>query len=120
MHKKIITLILVACLALTLLAGCGGGNTTPAGDNTIVGDWYADLGSGYECQLSFNEDGSLEEIIRFNKELTTYSGSYTLDGDKVTYTIEGFSSTDTFTIDGEKMTLSNDTGSTEYSRGTIK
>ena len=118
MRKKLISLSIMLCLGLLVFAGCGDDNAQSSG---IVGDWTADIGNGYVCQLTFGEDGSLTEIISFNGELSTYEGSYTVDGDSVTYAVEGYESTDTISIEGDTMTLTNEYGNaTQYTRGTIE
>jgi uncharacterized protein (TIGR03066 family) len=118
MRKKFISFAIVLGLALFALAGCGGDDQS---SNSVVGDWTADIGNGYVCQLSFGEDGSLTELISFNGELSTYEGSYSLDGESITYEVEGFESTDTISIEGDTMTLTNEYGNaTQYTRGTLE
>ena len=104
MKKKnaIMVLVLVMC-AVYMLAACGN-----AAANPLVGKWK-DEATGM-ASMEFKDDGTAN--IYFMDQLAG-SGTYTIDGDKISMTASGQTETGTFKIEGSKLTLTNSDGDTQ-------
>ncbi len=89
--KKIVSLILVACLACMLI---------PAMAEGVVGTWYLvemqangavvnPAQMGINWTMVFNEDGTAENRMEMMGQVQEASGTWTMEGDTITFTVEG-------------------------------
>ena len=76
--KKLISLILVLCMACMLIPAVA--------EESVTGEWYASM-AGVTMILTLAEDGSAEFSMPAAE--TTSSGTWVLDGEKITITIDG-------------------------------
>jgi len=121
--------VLLPLFVLVCCAGCGGGGDTPAAgvQNTIVGRWAASTiqgpgsaaqncpasitlgGTTYACGLidvrNYRQDGSYDEAQGGQR------GTWTSAGNTVTVTVNGQSTTYTFSIVNNILTEQLATGS---------
>ncbi|QCT71284.1 hypothetical protein [Eubacterium maltosivorans] len=91
MKKIMLTLMALAlCLAVT---ACSTGAQA-----SLEGSWHEQPADGTDqgaYQLTFNGDGTFEERVVSAKSrdiITTVSGRYTVNGDRITFEITGFAS----------------------------
>ena len=98
--KKWIILLLVAASLLTF-AACGS-------KDALAGTWSADLGEDGTITWTFDGKGKCTMENFFMKQ----NGTYTIEGDQLTVTLETWSepSTYTFSVDGSSLTLNENSG----------
>lgn len=106
---KIMSLVLATLMVAVLFVGCGGG----AGGNSIVGKWEIKEeaeGMSVSMVFEFKANGDLVVSSEMNgSELASQKGTYKVDGDQITVTLEGEDpETSTFSIDGNKLTIDED------------
>ena len=96
--KKYVALFLIAVTLLTL-AACGS-------KDALAGTWSADLGDDGVITWTFNGKGKCTMENAYIKQ----NGTYTIDGDQLTVTLEAWSepSTYTFSVDGSSLTICPD------------
>ena len=93
--KKYVALLLIAAALLTL-AACGS-------KDALAGTWSAELGADGVITWTFNGKGKCTMENAYMKQ----NGTYTIDGDQLTVTLETWSepSTYTFSVDGSSLTM---------------
>ena len=98
--KKYVALFLIAVTLLTL-AACGS-------KDALAGTWSADLGDDGVITWTFNGKGKCTMENAYMKQ----DGTYTIDGDQLTVTLESWSepSTYTFSVDGSSLTMKENSG----------
>ena len=98
--KKYVALFLVAVMLLPL-AACGS-------KDALAGTWSAKLGADGVITWSFDGKGECTMENAYMKQ----SGTYTIDGDQHTVTLEAWSepSTYTFSVDGSSLTMKENSG----------
>lgn len=90
--KKLISLFLILCMACMLVPALA--------EDSLVGTWYLKEGIengqtvdislfGMSMTFDFREDGTFDAAIAFGGEEEKGSGTWTLDGETVTMTING-------------------------------
>ena len=103
--KKLISLILILCMACMLVPAMA--------ENDLLGDWYlVELGSngasvnpadlGMSMIYTFKDGGVLEMAAEMMGEQNSQTGTWTLDGSTITMTFEETSQTATY-ADGKIM-----------------
>ena len=99
MRKHVALLLILA--ALLTLAACGS-------KDALAGTWSADLGDDGVITWTFNGKGKCTMENAYMKQ----NGTYTIDGDQLTVTLEAWSepSTYTFSVDGSSLTMNENTG----------
>ena len=77
------------------------------------------LEEGESVIMTFNEDNTLTEVVVYDGNEFTSTGTYSINGDKLTVHMEGDdeSTTSTLDIDGNTMTI---TYSESFGGGTVK
>ena len=98
MKKLSKTLALLLALTMVLcLAACGGSK------DALSGTWSADLGDDGVITWTFDGKGKCTMENSYMKQ----KGTYTIDGDQLTVTLESWSdpSTYTFSVDGSSLTM---------------
>ena len=79
-------------------------------DKKLIGIWYdKNEASGYGCTFTFNDDGTYELIYKD----VEYAGAYKADNGKLTYNIVTVGGKETeqslnYTVDGDKLTFNSD------------
>lgn len=106
---KIIALVLVSAMLALLFVGCGSGSGS---SNSIVGKWEIKEeaeGMSVSMVFEFKANGDLAMTSEMNgSELASQKGTYKVDGDQITVTLEGEDpETSTFSISGDKLTISD-------------
>ena len=98
--RKYVALLLIAAALLTL-AACGS-------KDALAGTWSADLGDDGVITWTFNGKGKCTMENAYMKQ----DGTYTIDGDQLTVTLEAWSepSTYTFSVDGSSLTMKENSG----------
>ena len=98
--RKYVALLLIAAALLTL-AACGS-------KDALAGTWSADLGDDGVITWTFNGKGKCTMENAYMKQ----NGTYTIDGDQLTVTLEAWSepSTYTFSVDGSSLTMNENSG----------
>ena len=98
--RKYVALFLIAVTLLTL-AACGS-------KDALAGTWSADLGDDGVITWTFNGKGKCTMENAYMKQ----DGTYTIDGDQLTVTLEAWSepSTYTFSVDGSSLTMKENSG----------
>ncbi len=98
--KKLIALFLIAAVLLTL-AACGS-------KDALAGTWSADLGMDGVITWTFNGKGK----CTMENAYMTQDGTYTIEDDQLTVTLESWSepSTYTFSVDGSSLTMNENSG----------
>lgn len=98
--KKIIAAILTLTLILAMTA-CGS-------KDVLAGTWTAELGEDGTITWTFNGNGKCTMENAYMKQ----NGTYTIDGDQLTVTLESWSdpSTYTFSVEGDSLTMNENTG----------
>lgn len=99
MKKYLILLFLVCAVALTFTGcsnsyGSDGGNPGSSGSGSIIGTWYGGQ-AGASLTLTFKEGGSFSYTTSVTPGASV-SGTYTLDGSKVTVRADYVSCTGTY------------------------
>ena len=97
--KKLFSLVLVLCMACMMIPAVA--------EDSIAGEWYASLG-GMTMALNLAEDGTAEMTMPGSENAA--AGSWVLDGEKITITIEdspaeGTYADGTITLGDEDMTM---------------
>lgn len=98
--KKYLTLLFLVCAVALTFTGCcnsfepDGGNPSGSGNGSIIGTWYGGH-AGASLTLTFKEGGSFSYTTSATPG-TSVSGTYTLDGSKVTVRASYVSSTGTY------------------------
>ena len=87
--RKYVALFLIAVMLLTL-AACGS-------KDALAGTWSADLGDDGVITWTFNGKGKCTMENAYMKQ----DGTYTIDGDQLTYT---------FSVDGSSLTMNENSG----------
>lgn len=103
MKKLSKTLALLLALTMVLcLAACGGSK------DALSGTWSADLGDDGVITWTFDGKGKCTMENFYMKQ----KGTYTIDGDQLTVTLESWSdpSTYTFSVDGSSLTMNENSG----------
>ena len=90
--KKYVALFLIAVTLLTL-AACGS-------KDALAGTWSADLGDDGVITWTFNGKGKCTMENAYMKQ----DGTYTIDGDQLTVTLEAWS------VDGSSLTMKENSG----------
>ena len=92
--RKYVALLLIVVTLLTL-AACGS-------KDALAGTWSAELGADGVITWTFNGKG----------KCTMQNGTYTIDGDQLTVTLDAWSepSTYTFSVDGSSLTMNENSG----------
>ena len=113
--KKILSILLVVCMTMGLMAACGGDDKKADKKEepvTIVGTWeYNSLGAAYV----FNADGSGAYKFAGNEMKFTYTD----DNGKLTLNYEGMDVPNEFnyTIEGKTLHIEDSAGSiVDYTR----
>lgn len=108
--KKISAMMLVVALCSMMLVACGSKG------NEIVGAWEVTVTEGeatVTMEQTFLEDGTFKMSMA-GQEAITLSGTYKIDGDKLTMTMTmngtEETTTSTYKIDGDKMTVKDENG----------
>ena len=98
--KKRFAIVLALLMALTL-AACGS-------KDALAGTWSADLGDDGVITWTFNGKGKCTMENAYMKQ----NGTYTIDGDQLTVTLEAWSepSTYTFSVDSSSLTMNENSG----------
>ena len=98
--QRLIVLILALAMCFSL-AACGS-------KDALAGTWSADLGDDGVITWTFNGKGKCTMENAYMKQ----NGTYTIDGDQLTVTLEAWSepSTYTFSVDGSSLTMNENTG----------
>ena len=98
--RKYVALLLIVVTLLTL-AACGS-------KDALAGTWSADLGDDGVITWTFNGKGKCTMENAYMKQ----NGTYTIDGDQLTVTLEAWSepSTYTFSVDGSSLTMNENSG----------
>lgn len=98
--KKFVSLLLVTVMLLTL-AACGS-------KDALAGTWTGDLGADGTITWTFDGNGK----VKFQNVASKQGGTYTIDGDQVTITLELWDEAQTFTfsITGNTLTMNENTG----------
>ena len=98
--KKLAALILSITILLTF-ASCGS-------KDALAGTWSAELGADGVITWTFNGKGECTMENAYMKQ----KGTYTIDGDQLTVTLEAWSepSTYTFSVDGSSLTMNENSG----------
>ena len=97
--KKLFSLILALCMACMLIPAMA--------DDSITGEWYASL-AGVTMVMNLAEDGTAEMSMPGTENVA--AGTWVLDGDKITVTIEDSPAEGTYadgkiTLGDEDMTM---------------
>ena len=97
--KKLFSLILALCMACMMIPAVA--------EDSIAGEWYASLG-GMTMALNLAEDGTAAMTMPGSEDAA--AGSWVLDGEKITITIEdspaeGTYADGTITLGDEDMTM---------------
>ena len=103
MKKLSKTLALLLALTMVLsLADCG------VSKDALSGTWSADLGDDGVITWTFDGKGKCTMENSYMKQM----GTYTIDGDQLTVTLESWSdpSTYTFSVDGSSLTMNENSG----------
>lgn len=97
---RVLALILVIVIAFGL-AACGI-------KDALAGTWSAELGADGVITWTFNGSGKCTMQNAYVKQ----NGTYTIDGDQLTVTLEMWSepSTYTFSVDGDSLTMNENSG----------
>ena len=100
MKKNVIALALIIVMLFSLSA-CGS-------KDALAGTWSADLGDDGVITWTFNGKGKCTMENAYMKQ----DGTYTIDGDQLTVTLETWSepSTYTFSVDGSSLTMNENSG----------
>ncbi len=101
--KKLISLVLVLCMACMLIPAMA--------EDSLAGEWYYSA-SGVTMTLTLAEDGSASFLMPGAETAST--GSWTLDGEKITVTIDDSPLDGTY-ADGQ-ITLGNENMSMVFTR----
>ena len=98
--KKFVALLLIVVTLLTLSA-CGS-------KDALAGTWSAELGADGTITWTFNGSGKCTMENAYMKQ----DGTYTIEGDQLTVTLEAWSdpSTYTFSVDGNSLTMNENSG----------
>ena len=97
--KKLFSLVLVLCMACMMIPAVA--------EDSIAGEWYASLG-GVTMTMNLAEDGTAAITMPGSEDAA--AGSWVLDGEKITITIEdspaeGTYADGTITLGDEDMTM---------------
>ena len=97
--KKLFSLVLVLCMACMMIPAVA--------EDSIAGEWYASLG-GVTMTMNLAEDGTAAITMPGSEDAA--AGSWVLDGEKITVTIEdspaeGTYADGTITLGDEDMTM---------------
>lgn len=98
--KRMIELILIVAVLLTLTA-CGS-------KDALAGTWSAELGEDGLITWTFNGKDKCTMENAYMKQ----KGTYSIDGDQLTVTLESWSepSTYTFSVEDKSLTLKENSG----------
>ena len=124
--KKFIILFSTALLISLIFTGCSGwggnnpvgvtggseqgyGQGTGAGENLtilLIGTWRHDYSSHEYTTITFSSNGDWDYKHYYYDNLYDHDvGTYSVSGNKITITEEGYSVTVTFSINGNELTL---------------
>ena len=108
--KKLLSLILLAAMAVGVLAGCAGraGGESSSGGNELVGTWVCDYGmsNGTSETMTVGSDGRLTISFFGGGETVNVEGTYTVSGDVITVSFStGRTAEYAYTLDGDTLTL---------------
>ena len=96
MRKRIAIVVLVMC-AIFLLAACGSASSSP-----IIGTWK-DEATGL-MTIEFKDDGTLS-VSALGQ---TQTGTYQVDGDKITTKVGDDEASVTYKVEGDKLTITSE------------
>ncbi len=119
--KRIAAVLLVLVMAMAL-TGCGKAKLNgtwlvtggTAMDSITGGIDLAEL--GMEMAFAFNDGGKLDITLSFMGESETMNGTWEVDGDNITMTMDGDPLAGTFEIDGDKCTMTFSDGTLEFTK----
>ena len=104
-HKflKVTGILMIIAAVFSIIAGVLVG-----GLGALAGTWSADLGDDGVITWTFNGKGKCTMENAYMKQ----NGTYTIDGDQLTVTLEAWSepSTYTFSVDGSSLTMNENSG----------
>ena len=109
--KKIISIALILCLSLVLLAGCG------SNEDKIVGTWKGSVNTGIlntsvNVEYTFNEDGTGSMPILKTSVGIDVNFTYTIEGDLLTIVTDAsiLSQTKVYAMEfeGDTLTLTDE------------
>ena len=98
--KKFVALVLIAAVLLGLVA-CGS-------KDALAGTWSAEFEYDGTITWTFDGKGKCTMENAYMKQ----NGTYTIEGDQLTVTLEAWSdpSTYTFSVDGNSLTMNENSG----------
>ena len=98
--KKIVSLLLLAAMLLTL-AACGS-------KDALAGTWTGDLGADGTVTWTFDGKGK----VKFDNGFSKQDGTYSINGDQVTISLELWDAAQTFTfsVNGSSLTMNENSG----------
>ena len=93
--KKVVSILLILTLVLAL-AACGS-------KDALAGTWTGDLGADGIVTWTFDGKGK----VKFENEFSKQDGTYTIDGDQVTISLELWDAPNvyTFSVSGNSLTM---------------
>lgn len=80
-HEEVFALLLTLCMALTAIPALG--------ENDVTGTWYLVMLGMTGGTFEINADGTVVATLETGAEAATKEGSWTLEGDVFTLTIDG-------------------------------
>lgn len=98
--KKIVSMLLIASVLL-VFAACGS-------KDALTGTWTGDLGADGIVTWAFDGNGK----VKFDNGFAKQNGTYAIDGDQVTITLELWDVPQTFTfaVNGDALTMNENSG----------
>ena len=93
--KKIVSILLILSLVFAL-AACGS-------KDALAGTWTGDLGADGTVTWTFDGKGK----VKFENEFSKQDGTYTINGDQVTISLELWDAANvyTFSVNGNSLTM---------------
>lgn len=125
MNKRIsiLSLLMGLFVCVSVFTSCSKDNDNESSSNSLVGTWYTESESKgylrYE-EMTYNSDGTCT-YRRYKSDQTTISdadsGTYKVEGNKLTIVWANYEIfTTTFSISGNKMTTSENGGTTWFKK----
>lgn len=106
--KKVLVPAVILCMTM-FIAGCGDDEddnkspTGPSNNSSVVGTWESDEDALMVATLTFSANNTFVLTMSDGETDDTYDGTYTVNGNTVTLSIDGESTT--ATVSGNKMNL---------------
>ena len=93
--KKVVSILLILTMVLAL-AACGS-------KDALAGTWTGDLGADGTVTWTFDGKGK----VKFENEFSKQDGTYTINGDQVTISLELWDEANvyTFSVNGDSLTM---------------